>query len=298
MDLTVAICTRDRAASLARTLEAFERLAVPPGLSWELLVVDNASKDATPRVLERDWSLPLRALSEPRGGKAVAANRALDAATGRWILWTDDDVRPVPEWLAAYRSACARHGDAGYLGGPIRPVFDEAPPAWLATDWPTVGLAFGALDHGDAERALRPHERCNGANFATRTDVARRHRWDETLGPRAGSLQIGAETDLQDRILRSGRSGFWTPAARVDHIVRKEQMHEEYIALRYRLYGRSLMRERRRATTALRSLLCLEAIPRAHVQRLVGLSWLKAFRRGQTHLGKVAGYFNGSRADR
>ena len=51
MRLTVAICTWNRAALLDRTLAEFRKLALPPGLDWELVVVNNNSPDDTDRVI-------------------------------------------------------------------------------------------------------------------------------------------------------------------------------------------------------------------------------------------------------
>ena len=49
---TVLICTRDRADTLARALASHLDLEVPPGVTRDLLVVDNGSSDHTPDVVE------------------------------------------------------------------------------------------------------------------------------------------------------------------------------------------------------------------------------------------------------
>ena len=45
--LTVVICTWNRAALLAETLEQLVCLTIPPSVEWELCVVDNNSTDTT-----------------------------------------------------------------------------------------------------------------------------------------------------------------------------------------------------------------------------------------------------------
>ena len=50
MDVTVAICTWNRSALLRETLDQFTRLRIPPGVSWELLIINNNSTDATDEV--------------------------------------------------------------------------------------------------------------------------------------------------------------------------------------------------------------------------------------------------------
>ena len=70
-ELTVAICTWNRADLLDRTLAQLRTLRVPAGLMWELLVVDNNCTDHTRAVLARHaGSLPLVPLREPRQAQA------------------------------------------------------------------------------------------------------------------------------------------------------------------------------------------------------------------------------------
>src|SRR5262245_24832825 len=131
--ITVAVCTWNRAKLLEQSLASMRRLRVPSGHDWELLVVDNNCTDDTDAVL-RSYAgcLPLRRLFEPTPGKSHAANLALAHARGELILWTDDDVMVDPDWLSAYAGAAARWPDVAYFGGRIVPLFEAPPPRWLA----------------------------------------------------------------------------------------------------------------------------------------------------------------------
>jgi glycosyltransferase involved in cell wall biosynthesis len=62
--LTVLLATRNRAAVLRETLEAFCRLQ-PPQSGWKMIVVDNGSTDETAAVLACFTNrLPRHAVSE------------------------------------------------------------------------------------------------------------------------------------------------------------------------------------------------------------------------------------------
>ena len=103
LSVSVIVCTYNRSSVLADTLESFLHLRVPEGVGWELLVVDNNSKDQTREVVEGfAGRLPLRYLFEPRQGKTCALNLALKEAKGDLLLFTDDDVRLDPGWLASF----------------------------------------------------------------------------------------------------------------------------------------------------------------------------------------------------
>lgn len=58
MDASIIVCTYNRAESLRDTLRALQAQQVDAKRSWEVLVVDNNSKDHTRQVVEeaqRHW---------------------------------------------------------------------------------------------------------------------------------------------------------------------------------------------------------------------------------------------------
>lgn len=66
MRVTVAICTRNRAGSLARVLRSAEAMTPHAGGAWELVVVDNGSSDHTGEVVAGFAPvLPVRRVVEP-----------------------------------------------------------------------------------------------------------------------------------------------------------------------------------------------------------------------------------------
>ena len=132
VDLSLVVCTRNRASSLRAMLESACVLRVPPGAAWELIVVDNGSSDETAETaLSFADRLPLRLVREPVAGLCPARNRGSAEAAGLWICWTDDDVLLDPGWLAAWLDAFERHPEASVLGGHILPRPAEPAPAWF-----------------------------------------------------------------------------------------------------------------------------------------------------------------------
>ena len=83
MKTTIAVCTWNRARMVEQTLLSFTRLQIPPGVDWEVVVVNNNSPDNTAAVLESFVTrLPLRHVLETRQGIAHARNRAALEARG------------------------------------------------------------------------------------------------------------------------------------------------------------------------------------------------------------------------
>jgi glycosyltransferase involved in cell wall biosynthesis len=226
IDLTVAVCTWNRAALLDQTLGGMAALRVPAGLRWELLVVDNASPDHTAGVLAAhavSGRLPLRRLHEPQQGLSHARNRALDEARGRWVLWTDDDVLPAESWLAEIAGTVARHPTAAAVGGPVEPWFPVAPDPDLLAAFPPLAVGFCGVDHGPAERPLAGTEHLFGANMGFNRAVTAGLRFDPTMG-RRGAHQGG--NDDVDFLRRARRLGpvIYSPNARLRHYVAPDRM--------------------------------------------------------------------------
>lgn len=124
--VSIIVLCRDRWADTRRCLAAVRRHTAPG--SYELLVYDNASKDATPRNLRsmaRSWP-ELRAVKNERNVPyAEAVNRGMRAAKGRYLLWLNNDTVPGPGWLDALLAALRSDEKLAAVG----PLTDHmAPP--------------------------------------------------------------------------------------------------------------------------------------------------------------------------
>ena len=239
MDCSILLATRDRSASLDRTLASLAAQEAP-GITWEVVVVDNGSTDDTPAVLEH-WAdrLPLRAAAEPAPGKNRAVNRAVGMARGGLLLFTDDDVVVAPGWLAAHAAAAARWPGHQIFGGIIRPLFPPDPPEWARHE-PFVSVLFAAYDLGPAEG---PTDRLPfGPNYSLRAECLRAAAFDEGVGPNGSEYAMGGETELLRRLARGGARAVYVPAAIVEHVVRPEQVTEQFVLERARRFGRGLVR--------------------------------------------------------
>ena len=241
MHLTVAICTRNRCASLGNTLESLTRLMVPEGVSWDVLVADNGSRDATASTIAGFTEvLPISALSVPELGKSNALNAAMERARGEFVLWIDDDVLVDAGWLHAYHSAFRCWPSDAFFGGPIVPVFEGSRPMWLTGALARVGNAYAALDLGGEMIPFGGDALPFGANWAIRLTDQRRHPYDPRLGPRGEFQFYGEEWAVMQALLATGASGRWVPAARVQHVIPQTRQTIRYLRRYYVGNGRSL----------------------------------------------------------
>ena len=134
MDCSVVITTYNRAKLLADTLLSLADQQVSPAVRWEVIVVDNNSRDETEDVVRRcseTTSLRIRHVFEPRQGQSFARNRGIEAAEGAVILFTDDDIIPNPDWVSAMLRAIDADDCEG-AGGKVLPLWEGEVPSWLS----------------------------------------------------------------------------------------------------------------------------------------------------------------------
>lgn len=81
-----------------------------PSESYEVIVTDDGKKTTAQQLVQRKFAW-VRWTEGP--GKGPAANRNFGAtlAKGQFIVFTDDDCLPDPQWLQAYKRAIEQHPD-------------------------------------------------------------------------------------------------------------------------------------------------------------------------------------------
>lgn len=249
IDISIVICTYNRAPGVGAVLESLAALETADGLSREIVVVDNNSSDNTRDVIESARSAYpelIRYVFESRQGLSRARNKGIEEARGRLIAFTDDDIIPDQGWLRELSRALLTYPHSGF-GGRILPTWDFTPPSWFVSNGPFKMMKGGAIvghDLGDEHLEYRPDMQTPvGANMVFRREIFERHglfRID--LGKTGDRVFFGEDREFCERLLQAGEKLLYLPQAIIYHPVDKGRMTKRHFSISYFNIGRSIGR--------------------------------------------------------
>lgn len=230
-NVSVVICTRNRAASLRRCLAFLQIQHCKP---LEVIVVDNGSESDDTRFAADAFGA--RYIREDVAGLDVARNTGARAAKGSIIAYTDDDTQPDPYWVYRIMEAFKDQRIAAMTGLIITASLNTEAEVIFEKFWPfnrgylekTFDDQFfrASLNNGPPVWQIGA-----GANMAFRKFIFEEVGYfDERLD--VGAAGCSGDSELWYRILACGFSIRYCPMAVVYH-----QHRQSIQGLRKQLYG-------------------------------------------------------------
>jgi glycosyltransferase involved in cell wall biosynthesis len=137
IQISVIICTHNpRPDYLRRVLEALKAQTLPKE-QWELLVIDNASKEPLAPAFDLPWHPRARHIRENELGLTPARLRGILESEGECLLFVDDDNVIFPDYLAECSRIAKGWPLLGVWGGQQFPEFEGGEPeeAWKREFW-------------------------------------------------------------------------------------------------------------------------------------------------------------------
>lgn len=219
MELTVCVCVRDGADHVDRCMRALLAETVP--FANPIVVVDHASRDATPQLLARwvgECPERLRVLRFEGEGLAAARDYAWRQSHTAWLAFVDIDCEVQAGWAAAAHAALQFHapdGRCGAFGGTNRVaqdgrLFYQAISVLLAT---YIGGHNSILNRTITDRRRVNH--CPTLNV-----VYRRQALEESGGFDPAYTRVSEDVEVSRRLTAQGYTLWTTPGMVVDHVAR------------------------------------------------------------------------------
>jgi GT2 family glycosyltransferase len=228
MKLSVIVATRNRAHAIVGCLDSIAvSLAKAAPLEAEIVVVDNGSQDTTSRKIE-EWAaasaFPVRLLVEPRTGVCIARNRALRAAQGELLVFTDDDCRLSEEYVTDLLAHDAADTEPVLRGGRIELGDHTDLPITIRTT--TTRQRLNRRTDPATHDSIVGH--ISGCNMTMRRAVVEKlGPFDERFGP-GSSIESNEDTDYLFRAYLEGFTLEYVPDMTIFHYHGRKQKSAGY----------------------------------------------------------------------
>ncbi len=206
--ISVAFPCHNRIDALPLTLAALAQQGLAPG-SFEVIACDDGSSDGSAEFMAAlEAPFPLTYVPGEQRGVAAARNRTLEAASGEYLLFCNDDTLLQPGALAAHLAAHAELGpQACVLGSFEQPASARRNALVRLLEDSTLMFGYPEFEPGE-ELAPDHFYTCNLSVSAAAVAAC---------GPFDESLHYCEDTDLGYRLDALGWRVFYRPECRSLH---------------------------------------------------------------------------------
>ena len=247
MSVSVVICSHNsRLDYLQRVLDALRSQTLPMA-DWDLVVVDNASREPLAPRIDVSWHPRVQVVrndvSEAEAALVDARSLGTRTSTGDVIVFVDDDNVLAPDFLAATAAISSDWPKLGAWGGNIRLLY-EKPELALSADLQSLlccrevsaPIWSNVKDH----YASTPW----GAGLCVRRDVATAHLAllaaepdRRQLDPVGRDMRFGGDTDLVQTGLRLGYGKGVFPSLTLTHLIPPRRCERDFLARALEAHG-------------------------------------------------------------
>jgi glycosyltransferase involved in cell wall biosynthesis len=233
--VSVIMCCYNSEDRLQETLKHLARQKVPRGISWEIVLVDNASTDHTGNLAQEIWrqllpaSSTLRVIQETRPGQQLARIRGVQEARYEILVFCNDDNWLDPDYISQSEKTMWQNVRIAAAGGQNLPETNaEYYPAWFENYRDKYALGVPASHSGYVtQRGF-----VLGAGMVTRKSLFLEMYHDKfpslLKGRKGENLSTGDDFEYCKRLLLRGWQLYYEENLKLVHFIPKERLTIDY----------------------------------------------------------------------
>jgi len=209
--------------------------------NWEVILVDNNSTDYTIITASKNWRhlgepTTLKVISEEKQGLSFARMAGINASSGKYVLFCDDD-----NWLAhtyltiAFQFLEANPATAA-CGGLGIPQFEIPAPEWFGEY--QEAFATGPQDINNVKGKLVSLYGAGMTLNVSHLKALRQKGFRNFFSDRSGnSLASSGDTEITNAFVISGSDLAYLPDLQFKHFIPSERLQQDYLHRLFRAFG-------------------------------------------------------------
>lgn len=239
--ISLVVCCYNSEKRLPKVLDYINKQEIEDEISWEVLIVDNASTDRTSEVAREEWKrkdIPLKVVYEPKAGLSNARLTGFASSSYDIISFIDDDNWIEKRWIQKVFHIMSSDSNIGIMGGRGEAVFETDPPFWFEEHQSAFAVGpYGKITGKQREKLI------NGAGMSVRKsawDKLRSEGFDFLLSGRKGKLlSSGEDVELCRAFLLAGYDLYYDNDLQFYHYMPAERLKWDYLVNLFRAFGRA-----------------------------------------------------------
>lgn len=231
MKASIIVPTYNRKEDLERCIDHLEQLDYPEE-EHEIIVINDGSTDGTEELLEQKENkiTNFTGINKENGGAGSARNKGIEAASGDYIFFIDDDCLAPEDWIQQHMEHYKENEDIAGVDGVQWPHDKNWIEAYkIAREWREF----------IEETILGPEHR-NTIRSVTTNNLSYKKEVFEEAGDFDEDIMRGQDTEHGHRVLKAGFLVLKDPDIRVSHL--KKDSLRSLLETRYKL-GKNLHRQ-------------------------------------------------------
>lgn len=230
--VSVIICCYNSEKVIARALECIAQQQITTIPEWEVILVNNNSKDNTVAVAETvkqqyGAALPLRIINEQQQGLMYARHTGIASTSFDITLFCDDDNFLDEHYMQTAYDIMRSNPKIGVVGGQTSGAYASPPPDWFHII--STGYAIGRQQERSGD-VTHTTGQVWGAGMVSRTTLL----WDIfkekfiTTGRKGGKLAAGDDTELCYKVILRGYNIYYDERLKLQHFITPQRLTWEY----------------------------------------------------------------------